>query len=429
MSTLHHRLRGAGLVVAFAVVGGAAAADVVTDWNEVMLDAVRATSTNPPRATRAFAMVHGAMFDAINGVERDYQPYLVRIPAPRHTDPEIAGAVAAHTVLSALFPTRQADFDSALAETVDTHGRGRGRGDTAKSIRWGRFVGQRMLRARANDGADVVVPYTPSTEFGAWQPTPPAMAPALLPNWAYVKPFAMGEPSSLRLGPPPAFDSTEWAAAFNEVKDLGRVDSTLRTPDETIVAYFWEDGPTAATPPGHWLTIAQQLSAEFDLSLVENARLFALLAITQADAAICSWDHKYHYNHLRPVTGIRTAADGDDNSDTVADPAWSSLIPTPPFPAYTSGHSTFSGGSARILALFLGTDAIAFSAPSPDPHRWPNVLPGVVRSWSSLSQAAEEAGQSRIYGGIHWQHDNQVGLESGRALADLVFENLLRPVD
>jgi hypothetical protein len=228
------------------------------------------------------------------------------------------------------------------------------------------------------------------------------------------------------LGPPP-FESEDFAEAFNEVKDLGRVDSVLRTEDQTIIAYFWEDGAGSVTPPGHWQVIAQQLSAEFRLSLRENARMFALLSIAQADAAISSWDNKYFFDHCRPVTNITLEADFDGNDETSADPTWSSLIPTPPFPAYTSGHSTFSGSSARVLANYFGTDDIEFSGESPDPHRWPDVLPGVVRSWSSLSEAAEEGGQSRIYGGIHWQYDNQDGLKAGADIADYVFDNYLEP--
>jgi hypothetical protein len=165
--------------------------------------------------------------------------------------------------------------------------------------------------------------------------------------------------------------------------------------------------------------IAQGLVAAENLSLVESARLFALLSIAQADAAIAAWDNKYQYHNWRPVTAIR-AADSDGNASTISDPEWSSFITTPPFPSYTSGHSTFSGSSSRLLALLFGTDEIPFSAVS-------DGLPGVTRSFETLSQAAEEAGQSRIYGGIHWQYDNRDAIAGGRALAEYVFANFLRP--
>jgi hypothetical protein len=286
-----------------------------------------------------------------------------------------------------------------------------------------------MLSHRADDGADAVVPYTPSGEFGDWQPTPPAFAPALLPQWPYVTPFAMTSGDQFRGPAPPPFSSPDYATAYNEVRELGDTDSATRTADQTQIAYFWEDGAGTATPPGHWQVIAQQMAEMFGNDLLENARLFALLSMTQADAAICSWDHKYFYDHVRPYTAITSEADDDGNPATAEDPTWFNLIPTPPFPTYTSGHSTFSGGSARMLGHFFSTDDVDFCAPSPDPQRWPTQLTGVVRCWNHLSQAAEEAGQSRIYGGIHWQYDNQGGLSSGRALADYVFENFLQPID
>jgi hypothetical protein len=226
--------------------------------------------------------------------------------------------------------------------------------------------------------------------------------------------------SQFRVAAPPPLTSEEYRQAFEEVRLLGDVDSLVRTADQTEIALLWNDGAGTETPPGHWQHIGQILAAAEGNSLLENARLFALLSIAQADAAIVSWDNKYYYDHWRPYTGI-VHADTDGHPGTAPDPAWFNLITTPPFPTYTSGHSTFSGASSRILAHFYGSDDLAFSAPT-------DGLPGVTRSFTSLSQAAEEAGQSRIYGGIHWQYDNQGGLRSGRALADHVFFNFLRPV-
>jgi hypothetical protein len=323
--------------------------------------------------------------------------------------------------------TATLDFDITILGLTQTGGTVSGTGNltvTGDST-WSGGTHNGAGATSFDDGNDAIVSYSPSGEFGYWQPTPPAFAPALLPQWPYVLPFAMTSGDQFRVGPPPAF--TSQADAYDEVLRLGRSDSSERTPDQTLISYFWEDGPGTATPPGHWQVIAQQLAERFHNDLVESARLFALLSIVQADAVILCWDNKYYYDHLRPYTAITSEADDDGNPDTEADPGWSSLIPTPPFPTYTSGHSTFSGGTSRLLARFFGRDDIAFSAPSPDPQRWPNVLPGVVRSWNSLSSAAEEAGQSRIYGGIHWQYDNQGGLESGRDLADWVFGHSLRP--
>ncbi len=401
-------------------------ADVVTDWNTVVLDTIRATRENPPRATRALAMVHVAIYDAINGIERVYEPYHVNRPVPPGASAEAAAAVAAHVVLLDLYPARKKVLDAALHRSLLAVPNGPNKN---KGRAWGQFCGNEILRLRKQDGADVEVIYEPSGEFGHWQPTPPNFAPALLPHWPYVTPFAMLFGDQFRLAPPPEFNSLEYTAAFLEVKAMGAWDSELRTADETQIAFFWEDGAGTVTPPGHWQVIAQQLAVRFENSMLDNARLFALLSITQADAAIACWDTKYFYNHPRPFTGITLEADDDGNPLTETDPDWDSLIPTPPFPAYTSGHSTFSGSSAELLALFFGDDQIAFSGESPDPLRWPNALPGVVRSWDSLWEAAEEAGMSRIYGGIHWQYDNTEGLKCGRDLARYVFEFTCRPRD
>jgi len=412
-----------------ALVAAAAAhsawADVIEDWNEVVLDAIRATRTPPPPATRALAMTHVAMFDAVNGIERGYEPYAVDRKAPPGASPEAAAAMAAYTVLLDVFPQRSAELRAALEASLSSGSFSAAR---HKGVAWGRYCGRKIVALRAHDGAAEFVPYTPTDEPGRWRPTPPAFAPALLPQWPYVRPFAMRRGDQFRPAPPPALTDAAFTSAFTEVKEIGSASSATRSADQTLIAYFWEDGSGTATPPGHWQMIARDLVAGTDADLTARARLFALLSIVQADAAIASWDAKYAYDHVRPYTAIVEDAAVDGNPDTVEDAAWTSLIPTPPFPAYTSGHSTFSGGSARLLALFFGTDEIEFSSTSPDPQRWPDILPGVVRSFTRLSDAAAEAGQSRIYGGIHWQYDNQAGLAAGSALADRVFGRYLRPL-
>jgi hypothetical protein len=417
-------------LAAIAIVIGlwprATRADEVLDWNDATLDTIRGLRLSPPRATRTLAMVHAAIFDAVNGIDQVYEPYHVARPAPPGASPRAAAVMAAYTVLVELHPARRAEYDAALAASMATIRKGPARN---KGEAWGRFVGQAIVRLRADDGADATVPYEPSDEIGRWKPTPTDFAAALLPQWPYVTPFAMARGDQFRVEPPPALSSAAFAAAYNEVKAIGRRTSHVRTAEQTEIAYFWEDGAGTVTPPGHWHVIAQCFARRFHNSLLENARLFALLAIAQADAAISAWDSKFVYDHFRPITAITEEAHLDGNPATALDPTWVSLLPTPPFPSYTSGHSTFSAASARILALFYGTDAIAFSGAAPDPQRWPDVLPGVVRSWTSLSQAAEEAGQSRIYGGIHWQYDNQAALEAGAAIGEYVFGKVLQPRD
>jgi len=218
----------------------------------------------------------------------------------------------------------------------------------------------------------------------------------------------------------PALDSAEYATAFNEVKSLGRSDSTTRTTDQTQIANFWKDAAGTSYAFGHWNTIAQGVSAQRGLGLVADARLFALLNIATADALISSWDAKYTYNFWRPITAIR-AADTDGNPDTAPDADWAPLIGTPNFPSYTSAHSTVSGAAAAVLTTLFGP-GYHFTVGSEG-------LPGVTRSFASFDAAAAEAGQSRIYGGIHFRFDNQNGLASGHALGQFVVGNFLRPVE
>lgn len=404
-------------VAALLALAAPARADVITDWNEILLEAIRVDRTSPPQATRAMAIMNVAIFDAVNGLVGGYTPMLYAAEAPAGALPEVAAAAAARRVLVTLFPAQSPAFNAAFDTFFNAIPNSQAKSDGAT---WGLIVGDRILSRRAADHADDVLDYYVPTGASWWAPTPPAFASALLPNWPTVTPWTMTSGSQFRAGPPPAPGSAEYTKAFIEVRRLGRTDSPVRTADQSQIALFWADGGGTSTPPGHWLQIAIGISEEKHLSLIENARLFALLSVVAADAAIVSWDHKYQYNHWRPYTGIHQA-DTDGNPDTAPDATWQSFIATPPFPAYTSGHSTFSGSAAKILELFFGTDAIAFSTTS-------DGLPGVTRTFTSLSKAAEEAGQSRIYGGIHWQYDNQMGLSSGRALAQHAFFNVMTPV-
>ncbi len=401
------------LITPVAVVG-----DVITDWNEVTLDAIRITSTNPPKASRALAMVHAAMYDAVNAIEGTHEAYLVEASPPAGTSAEAAAATAAHDVLAALFADLLTEFDAALAGSLADISDGQSKDD---GIAFGQSVAAQVLAARADDHSADVLEYAPSGEVGRWAPTPPALAAALLPNWPSVTPFAMTSGFQFRGGGPPDLASDEYAVAFNEAKEIGRADSATRTEEQTEIAQFWINGGATATPPGHWNSIAQLIAEGQANDLAKNARLFALLNIALADAAIASWDNKYAYDHWRPVTAIPAAAN-DGNDATEADADWLPLIPTPPFPEYTSGHSTFSGAGSKILEQFFGTDEIEFTVNS-------DSTPEVFRTFDSFSAAADESGQSRIYGGIHWQYANQDGLRSGRDLAEYVYANFLTAVE
>jgi membrane-associated phospholipid phosphatase len=284
----------------------------------------------------------------------------------------------------------------------------------------GSAVAQQILAWRSTDGSAAVVPYTPGTNPGDWQPTPPAFLPALGPQWPQVTPFAMTGGSQFRPPPPPALGSAEYATAFNEVKGLGAANSATRTAEQTQIAFFWRDAAGTSYAFGHWNLIAQGVSTEQGLGLADEAHLFALLNIATADAIISCWDAKYTYNFWRPVTAIRFAGDSALNPATESDPSWTPLIVTPNFPSYTSAHSTVSGAAAAVLTSLFGPGH-HFTVGSEG-------LPGVTRSFGSFDAAAAEAGQSRIYGGIHFQFDSQYGLASGHALGAFVSENFLLPV-
>ena len=414
--------------------------DVVADWNATMLNAIRdwtgvsndpyrgrIVPSPPPVAARHLAMMHVAMFDAINAVEGRFASYLPDLPRDEQASPIAALATAAHRVASRLYsdrdelPVWDATLQASLSLVPDGEAKVRG-------IQLGEQVASRLLAARTADGSSVSVSYVPSSEPGHWNRTTPDYTPPLLPQWPGVKPFAIGEVTAFRPSPPPALDSAEYAAAVDEVMRLGRLDSVERTAEQTAISLFWSDGAGTATPPGHWNRIATKVLMQDGRDLVERARVFALLNLALADAGIASWDAKYHYDLWRPIDAIRRAAE-DGNEATLAVTTWSPLLKTPAFPSYTSGHSTFSSAAAAVLTRLLG-DHVAFTSTT-DPHSGltqrplaPELI--VTRHFTSFWDAAEEAGVSRIYGGIHYGFDNTAGKEVGQAVGEAVVSNWLR---
>lgn len=391
-------------------------ADVVTDWNREALNAIRASRTPPPKASRSLAILHASMFDAVNGIHRRWNPYAVVETTSDAASKEVAASVAAHRVMNSLFPSRSANHDALLQATI---------GGIPENPRkrlggaWGDFVAQKILALRSNDGSEATVAPPNHSGPGFWEPTPSGFAPYLLPQWAFMDPFVMTEPTQFRPPGPPALDSQRYAEDYNEVKLLGRATGSARTPDQSQIAVFWADGAGTETPPGHWNSIARTVATSQGNSLDQNARLFALLNLAMADAAICAWDAKYEFDFWRPVTAIRNG-DLDGNPDTEPDPAWTSFIATPPFPDYISGHSTFSGAASTVLAFFFGTDQIPFASSS-------DALPGVIRQFPSFSAAANEAAESRLFGGIHYRFANEDGLVEGIHIGEWTVTHYLQP--
>ncbi|MEG4508323.1 phosphatase PAP2 family protein [Microcoleus sp. F6_B4] len=386
----------------------------VIEWNGVMLNAVRTASSAPPLASRNMAMVHAAIHDAVNSIGKKYSPYRVNIDAPAGTSAEAATAAAAHRVLVSVYPAQAATFNEAYASSLAKITEGKAKQD---GIALGQQVADQIISSRSTDGITKVVQYTPKTDPGSWVPTPPALAAALAPQWAEVTPFAMTGGSQFRPPGPPALDSAKYAEEVNYVKEIGKSDSLTRTPDQTAIAKFWANGAGTFTPPGHWNQIAEETATLTGQSLEDTARLFALLNIALADAAITCWDAKYQYNLWRPVTAIRQA-DTDNNPSTTADAQWTPLITTPPFPEYTSGHSTFSGAADAVISSVFGSD-YGFADRG---DRSVNTL----RTYENFSEAADESGMSRLYGGIHFMSANVNGLSAGRNLGNFVVQNFLK---
>jgi PAP2 superfamily/PEP-CTERM motif len=386
-------------------------ADPVLYWNNQLLTAIRDARTAPPPASRVMAMMHTAVFDAVNAASgNQYTSYTLATNAYGDADPQVAAAVAAHRVLVQAFPAQVATLDAALGNFLST---GTNSPAAVRGAELGKASADAIISTRANDGAFNSFVYTYSNQPGDYQNTAGNANSPAFQQWPDQKSWTLTSKDQFRPDAPPSIDSEMYAAAYNEVKALGSANSTERTADQTAMALYWADGGGTATPPGHWLQIAQNIALEKGNSTLENARLFALMSVAVADAAIVAWDAKREFDFWRPVTGIRSgASDGNDATD--GDTAWTPLMATPVFQAYVSGHSTFSAAAAQILTDFYGADAMNFCTKQ-------ELNPEISRCFTSFSQAANEAGMSRIYGGIHFQFDNIAGLDAGRALAQNIF--------
>ncbi len=391
--------------------------DPVLQFNAAVLNAIRADRPSLGFLTRDLAIVQVAIYDAVNAVDQTHSPFLVPAQAPPDASPVAAAAAAGLFTAAALFPTDaalfQAAYQASLADVPDGPGKDDG-------IAVGRFVAEQTLIDRVPDGANAVVNYTPGSNPGDWRPTLPNFAPAQTPQWPFVTPFALDSGSQFRPDPPPALTSAEYTAAYNEVKDFGRVDSTVRTPDQTEVARFWEGKAGTANVPGYWNEIAASAAVSQGNTLDQNAQLFAELNVSLADAVIGHFDAKYTYNRWRPITAIQLA-DETGNPDTIPDPNWLPLLNTPPNPSYVSGHAVVSGAASTVLADFFGTDDIGFDLTSDD-------LPGVTHSFPSFSAAAAEAENSVVWGGIHFRFDVTTGQALGQSVGGFVDQNFFRPL-
>ena len=389
---------------------GTAHADAVTDWNAIMEATVATPPTNPFFQARWGAIVQLAVFEAVNAVVGDYEPYLGTITAPPGASPDAAAIAAAYRTLVTLRPGSAPALDAARAQSLSAIPDGPAK-DAGIAV--GEAAAAAMLLLRANDGWNAVVPYTPGTDPGDWQPTLPLNAPALLPGWGLVTPFGLEEGSQFRAPPPPALHTGKYANDYNEVKLVGRIDSPFRPQDRTDVARFY----AAATPIQTWNPAARQVSAAQGKTLSENARIFALLAMAMADGSIAVFDTKYFYNRWRPITAIWNA-DLDDNRHTDPDPTWLPLIATPPFPSYSSAHATLSGAARAVLERAFGKHGLAITLTNPQL--------GLVLNYTSWKQITDDIDDARVYGGIHFRFDQEAGAHQGRKVGKYILRHYLR---
>ena len=450
--------------------GGASETELLEHWNHVAVDSSgldhAPTDANhtfgenpgPGRSSRAMAIVHIAVFEAVNAIKGGYQSFVGLPPAPAGTSLRAAVGQAAHDTLVALFPSQTALIVAQLDTEMSQISAG-----TAKTngIALGQAAANAVLAMRNLDGSELPEPrygieYIASNDPGKWRQDPISLHPlALGADWDQVEPFVLTRANQFRTPPPPPLDNPEYTLAFEEVKALGGDDittDTARTAEATEIGIYWAyDGtPSLCAPPRLYNQIAMQIAKQRNTGTVETARLLALVNVAMADATLCCWESKYFYEFWRPVTGIRESDPGtgpsglgDGNADTVGDvnysplgaPASNATGPnfTPPFPAYPSGHATMGGALFQTLRRFYGTDHIAFTFVSDELNgvtldNSGNPRPLIPRTFSSLSEAEEENGQSRIYLGIHWSFDKNEGIAMGRRVADWVFEHAFQRV-
>jgi hypothetical protein len=414
--------------LAILLVGPAnAQADAVSDWNLITVQRINAEVPAHPAPVTFLdiAIVQIAVYDAVQAIERDYRPYHVVIPgASGSTD--AATAKAAHDVLVNLFPSQAGTIDTIYNDYLAAHGIS----PIDPGVAVGATAAAGIIALRANDGRfpPGQVPFIGGTGPGEWRPTesfigsppsPPSNAPMAAPWVANVTPFVLKSGDQYRAGPPPPLDSHEYTKAYNEVKSMGARFGSSRTTDETNLAFFWASNYLVV-----WNRVARDVAAAEGLNSSDRSRLFALVTLSVADAAITAWDSKVAYNFWRPLTAIRLGND-DGNPDTVGDPTWQPLVNTPNYSDHTSGANNATGAATRTLALFFGTDEKTFTVFTT------NTTPGIPASktFNRFSDAAAEVVVGRIYEGIHFRFADEDARKQGRHVAQWVFGHALKPLE
>lgn len=396
--------------VSLSATQSAQASDVVVEWN---LQAVALTlrptpALAPVQQTRAMAIFHLAVHDAVNGITGEYETYLSPPSPPENASPVAAAIAAAHDALKNLFPGNDVLLDDRYANSLAAHGLS----PADPGIAFGSSAAAAILALRANDhSSQAQFDYNApgAGEPGVWIRL--NNAPALLPGWGNVTPFILRSGSQFRPDAPPALNSELYAKDFNEIKTIGVATGSSRSAEQSQIATFWRASPTAI-----WNSVLTQLVQTRNLDLSENARLFALFYLAAADASIACWEAKYHYNFWRPQPAI-VNGDFDGNDATVGNGTWQPFVATPPHPEYPSGHTANSGAMAKILtAEFEDNPGVPIVV----------TLSGITRQWGSLSEAVQEVIDARVYSGIHFRNSDEVGARMGRQVAQFVLKHALR---
>jgi hypothetical protein len=401
---------------AAALIGAApsAFADVITDWNETAAAVVRPmasfSNTGLYMGARMMGIVHAAMFDAVNSIERRYRPYVTQLPANPATSKEAAAAAAAAAVLATIDAKTAGEMKAALVAYLAPIADGAAKSD---GVKLGEAIAAKVLEARENDGSDAPDAYRPRTTPGVYVPT----AITLGSMWPNVKPFAIAAGSQFRPDPPTSLKSQEWATDYNEIKDFGGLNSTRRTAQQSETARFW----LAPSPPIYF-TFTRKLVTAKQMTVLDSARFTALMTIALNDALIASLDAKYHYNFWRPITAIRNG-DIDGNPATDRDATWQPIVPTPMHPEYPCAHCIASGTVAGVVKALFGTmdiPEIADTSPT---------APGVTHRWTNMTTFTEEVANARIWAGFHYRFSTRVGTDMGLQIGEYVVKNVMQPVE
>jgi hypothetical protein len=401
------------LVTALSIVSRSPRADTIVDWNRHASETISTEGPriagNPIAMARTLAIMHIAMADAVDACDPAFKPYLGTLPRAAGASPLAAASSAARTVLAALYPGQAKVIEQHYANALDAVADGEAK---AAGIDIGDRAARQLLAAREDDKTfESAESYRPLTAPGVYVPT----GVPVVSNVALRKPFALARISRFRPGPPPLLPSALWARDFNETRQWGAANSTLRNAWQTETARFWQQlGPPA------WNQAARNLSDNHPLPLASNARLFALMNAAMFDAYLAVFDAKYYYGFWRPITAIRNA-DRDDNDATARDAGWLPLIDTPPHPEYPCAHCAADGAAATILKSAFGSGAVT-------PFRVTYAaMPNTMREYASIGQLQDEIFMARIWGGVHFRTSNEVGEALGTDVGNYLLQTMLLP--